>query len=105
MTFKDEIANDLNNVFLNIDEFAETHIVEGKEILCVLDNDSLKARQGSAEIGIDESTLLLFANIDDLPKKQKGGLLNVDHKEYMIDDWKVNFGMVEIVLHRNVSTY
>ena len=105
MSLKDEIANDLTGVFLDIDEFAETHLVEGKEILCVLDNDSLKARQGSAEIGIDESTLLLFAQVEDLPKKQKGGLLNVDHKEYIIDDWKVNFGMAEIVLRRNVSTY
>ena len=105
MTFKDEIANDLKNVFLDIDEFAETHLVEGKEIKCVIDNDSLKNRQGSAEIGIDESTLLLFAQVEDLPKRQKGGLLNVDHKEYMIDDWKVNFGMAEIVLSRNVSTY
>jgi hypothetical protein len=105
MAFKDEIANDIDNVFLNLNDFTETHLVEGNEILCVLDNDSLKARQGSAEIGIDESTLLLFANIEDLPKKQKGGLLNIDHKEYIIDDWKVNFGMAEIVLHRNVTTY
>ena len=103
MTLKDEINNDINNAFLNVDDFAEKHFVEGKEILCVLDDEALKTRQGSAEIGIDESTLLLFANINDLPKKQKGGLLNVDHKIYMIDDWKVNFGMAEIVLHRNIT--
>ena len=104
MTLKDEIANDIDNVFLNLGDFAEIHLVDGKEILCVLDDESLKTRQGSAEIGIDESTLLLFAKVDDLPKKTKGGLLNIDHKQYMIDDWKVNFGMAEIVLHRNVST-
>lgn len=99
------MLNDLDNVFLNLDDFAETHLVEGKEIQCVLDDEALKTRQGSAEIGIDESTLLLFAKVSDLPKKKKGGLLNVDHKIYMIDDWKVNFGMVEVALHRNVSTY
>ena len=103
MTLKDEINNDINNVFLGVNDFAEEHLVEGRKILCVLDNETLKTRQGSAEIGIDESTLLLFANINDLPKKQAGGLLNVDHKEYMIDDWKVNFGMAEIVLHRNIT--
>ena len=105
MTFKDEIANDINNVFLSEDEFAEMHLVEGKNIPCVLDDEALKTRQGSAEIGVDESTLLLFAHVNDLPKRKKGGLLNIDHKEYMIDDWKVNFGMAEVVLHRNVSTY
>ncbi len=105
MTLKDEIANDIDNVFLNLGDFAEIHLVDGKEILCVLDDESLKTRQGSAEIGIDESTLLLFAKVEDLPKKKQGGLLNIDHKMYMIDDWKVNFGMAEIALHQNVSTY
>ena len=104
MTLKDEIINDIDNVFLIFEDFAETHIVEGKEILCVLDNEALKTRQGSAEIGIDER-LLLFAKVEDLPKKKKGGLLNIDSKIYMIDDWKVNFGMAEIALHQNVSTY
>lgn len=104
MTLKDEITNDINNVFLGFEDFAELHLVEGKEILCVLDDESLKTRQGSAEIGIDEGSLLLFANLNDLPKKKKGGLLKVDHKVYIIDDWKVNFGMAEIVLHCNTST-
>ncbi len=103
MTLKDEITIDIDDVFLNLGDFAEIHLVEGKEILCVLDDESLKTRQGSAEIGIDEGTLLLFAKAEDLPKKKKGGLLKVDHKIYMIDDWKVNFGMAEIVLHQNVS--
>ena len=99
------MTNDINNVFLGLDDFAEEHLVDGKKILCVIDNDTLKTRQGTAEIGVDESTLLLFAKVEDLPKKKKGGLLNVDHKQYMIDDWKVNFGMAEIALHQNVATY
>jgi hypothetical protein len=103
MTFKDEITNDIDNVFLELEEFAETHLVDGKEIRCVLDDEALKTRQGSAEIGIDESTLLLFAKIEDLPKRKKGGFLKVDHKIYIIDDWKVNFGMAEIALHQNIS--
>lgn len=105
MTLKDEIANDINNVFLNINDFAEPHNIDGKEILCILDDETLKTRQGSAEIEIDESTLLLFAKVGDLPKKKKGGILIIDHKPYIIDDWNVNFGMAEIALHQNVSTY
>ena len=102
MTLKDEITNDINNVFLGFEDFAELHLVDGKEILCVLDDEALKTRQGSAEIGIDEGTLLLFANIKDLPEKKKSGVLNVDHKIYKVEDWKVNFGMAEIVLSQNV---
>lgn len=102
MTLKDEITNDIDLVFLAFEDFAESHLVEGKEILCILDDEALKTRQGSAEIGIDESTLLLFAKVEDLPERKKGGLLNVDHMLYKIDDWKVNFGMAEIALSQNV---
>ena len=103
MSLKGEIISDINNVFLNFDDFAEEHIIEGKKVLCIYDDETLKTRQGSAEIGIDESTLLIYAKVEDLPKRKQGGLLNVDHKEYMIDDWKVNFAMAEIALHRNIS--
>ena len=102
MTLKDEITNDINNVFLAFDDFAELHLVDGKEVFCVLDDEALKTRQGSAEIGIDEGTLLLFAKVDDLPEQRKSGVIKVDHKIYKIEDWKVNFGMAEIVLSQNI---
>lgn len=105
MSLKDEMLFDVENVFLSFEDFAEFHYVEGSNILCVLDDEALKTRQGTAEIGIDESTLLLFAKVEDLPEGKKGGLLNIDNKEYIVDDWKVNFGMAEIALHQNVSIY
>lgn len=39
--FKDMVARDLDAVFLNVDEFAELHMVEGKEIPVVMDDDRL----------------------------------------------------------------
>ena len=45
MTLKDEITNDINNVFLGFEDFAELHLVDGKEILCVLDDEALNTRQ------------------------------------------------------------
>lgn len=47
MSFKDQIRQDLDAVFLNVDEFAELHRIEGKEIPVVVDNDQLvKLKQG-----------------------------------------------------------
>lgn len=104
MTLKEEILTDIDDVFLNLDEFGETQLVEGKEITCIFDDEVLKTRQGSSELAIDESTALLFAKVEDLPKKKAGALLNINHKEYIIDDWKTNLGMAEIALHQNVTT-
>lgn len=47
MTFKEQIQQDLDTVFLNLDEFAELRRVEGKQIPVVVDNDQLvKLKQG-----------------------------------------------------------
>ena len=103
MTFKEELLEDINNVFLNLDEFGEEHIINGKPVICMLDDDALKLRQGSNELSISDSSLLLFAKKSDLPRKVVGDDLTIDGKIYIVDDWKVNLGMAEVVLHRNVS--
>ena len=103
MTFKEEMLKDIDDVFLNLDEFGETHNINGKPVVCMLDDDALKLRQGSNELSISDSSLLLFAKTSDLPRKVVGDDLTIDGKIYIVDDWKVNLGMAEVVLHRNVS--
>ena len=47
MTFKEQILKDLDEVFLNLEEFAELHRVEGVEIPVVVDSDQLnKLKRG-----------------------------------------------------------
>lgn len=105
MSLKDEIAEDIYNVFLNEEDFAESHVVNFKEIKCMFDDDKLTERQGSNELAVSESTSLLFAKSSDLPPRQaSGSKLEIDGKTYVVDDWKENFGMAEIMLHRG-ETY
>ena len=60
MTFKEQIQQDLDTVFLNLDEFAELHRVEGKQIPVVVDNDQLvKLKQGQI-LGLVEADMLLM---------------------------------------------
>lgn len=103
MSLKDEILFDIDNIFLNLEEFGEEHTIDGKKILCVFDDDALKIRSGSNELNVSESSLLLFAKESDLPRKVVGDDLLIDGRIYIVDDWKVNLGMAEIALHQNVS--
>lgn len=103
MSLKDEILNDIDNVFLNLEDFGETHEIDGKSVVCVIDDDALKIRSGSNELSVSESTLLLFAKESDLPRKVVGDKLLIDGRIYVVDDWKVNLGMAEVALHQNVS--
>ena len=103
MSLKDEILNDIDNVFFILEDFGEEHIIDGKSVICILDDDALKIRSGTNELSVSESTLLLFAKVSDLPRKVVGDELLIDGRIYIVDDWKVNLDVAEVVLHQNVS--
>lgn len=104
MSLKDRILEDINSVFLNLEDFGETHTIDGKSVICMFDDDALKIRSGSNELSVSESTLLLFAKESDLPRRKVVGEdIMIDGRIYIVDDWKVNLGIAEVVLHQNVS--
>ena len=103
MSLKDDILNDINNVFFTLEGFGEEHIIDGNPVICMFDDDALKIRSGSNELSVSESSLLLFAKVSDLPRKVVGDDLMIDGRIYVVDDWKVNLGVAEVALHQNVS--
>lgn len=103
MSLKDDILNDISNLFFLLEDFGEEHTIDNKKIVCMIDNDALKIRSGSNELSVSESTLLLFAKESDLPRKVVGDDLMVDGRIYVVDDWKVSLGVAEVALHQNVS--
>jgi len=105
MGFKEDVATDINEVFMNIEEYGTLHSIEGGEpITCIFDDETLRERLSGQEIGVAESTVLLFASTADLPsKKPAGSHLNIDGGEYIIDDWAEDMGMSQIALHKTTS--
>lgn len=104
MTFKEELKADIDNVFLNLDDFGEEHTIEGKTLICMFDDEELKERQGTNDLAVSESSIILFAREQDLPKRRVAGdNIVIDGKVYVIDDWKINLGMIEAALHRAES--
>lgn len=100
--FKSQVQKDIFGVFLNFDEFAEYHRVAGKKILCVFDDDALKERQGGEELSVAESSVMFYAYCSDLGKrKQAGNTINIDGKEYVIDDWQEDMGVATLSLHQH----
>ena len=102
--FKAMVARDRQGVFLNLAEFGEEHRIEGKTIPAVLDENALKQRQGGQEFGVAESSLQLYAAVEDLPARRPAGEgLNVDGREYIINDWSEDMGMATIALGQTVT--
>lgn len=102
--FKKMVKDDRRIVFLNPVEFGEEHRVDGKAITVVLDDNVLKERQGGQELGVAESSLMLYAAVEDLPPQRPAGEgLNIDGREYIIGDWSEDMGIATIALIQTVA--
>ena len=86
------------------EEPPQKHTVEGKAIAAVLDDNALKERQGGQELSVAESSLLLYAAVEDLPARRPAGEgLNVDGREYIVNDWSEDMGIATVALGQAVT--
>lgn len=104
MSLKDLIQSDIKNVFFNPDEFADWHDIDGKRLLCVIDDQIIRERDGGQRSQIDGLYLdevTLFVKQSDLPKKPvRAQPMRLDGKLYVVS--KVSgTDMLEIVLEAN----
>ncbi|MBN1071153.1 hypothetical protein DVV81_08215 [Clostridium botulinum] len=99
MNFKEQLKEDMNNVFFNNEEFAERHYIDGALKTIIVDNETLKERNQKEYDGIIQADLLYFIKSSDVIKKIKAGdVQNFDGALYTVFDIKYDNGMYEIIL-------
>lgn len=53
MTFKDVIRADIDDVFMDFNEFASYHVINGKKMLAIVDSNELVEREKQAKSKMD----------------------------------------------------
>lgn len=105
MSFKDQIKQDLSDIFLNLDEFADLHRIEGKEVPVVIDSDIMAklSKIGDNRIhGMDEADMVIMGKASDLPENlDPGRLLNLDGREVIVVTTTSKMGLVQIAVRQN----
>ena len=105
VSFKDQIKQDLSDIFLNLDEFADLHRIEGKEVPVVIDSDIMAklSKIGDNRIhGMDEADMVIMGNASDLPENlDPGRLLNLDGREVIVVTTTSEMGLVQIAVRQN----
>lgn len=105
MSFKDQIKQDLSDIFLNLDEFADLHRIEGKEVPVVIDSDIMAklSKIGDNRIhGMDEADMVIMGKASDLPENlNPGRLLNLDGREVIVVTTTSEMGLVQIAVRQN----
>lgn len=105
MSFKDQIKQDLSDIFLNLDEFADIHRIEGKEVPVVIDSNIMAklSKIGDNRIhGMDEADMVIMGKASDLPENlDPGRLLNLDGREVIVVTTTSEMGLVQIAVRQN----
>lgn len=106
MDFKDCIAADLHGVFLNENEFAELHTVDGKPMRVLIDDDALlerdAARGGVHTDGLYKTRRLLYLSRADYGgRPAPGKALNLDGRVWRVAEASEAAGMLSIELEAN----
>ena len=104
MGFKAAAQRDISRTFLDFAVFGQKITVEGREIVVVIDSDTLQTMQAGQDLAVAESCTLFYARTKDLPKRRlPGSTLNVNGRICTIDKWTEEMGMSTVVLREAVT--
>lgn len=105
--FKGLLRADIDNVFMNTDEFAAEHTVNGKKMPVAVDNNELIERAKKAKSNMDgvyAKTTLIFVKAKDFgPLPAIGSVINLDGRIYKVTDAMNEDGLFSIHLEANKS--
>lgn len=99
MNLKELVEADVFGVFLNPDEMADWHEVNGTRLLCAIDKNNVHMRTGGGRRteGVREDSLFLYIASDAFRNKPVAHEpITVDGKRYKIRDVSDEFGMLVI---------
>lgn len=105
MTFKEQLERDLDNTLCNLDEFAELHRIDGKEIPVVVDNETLlqlNLGKTAYSDGIFIDSIMFFVQKKYLENEPViGQIMEFDNIAYPVDNVLADTGGYTIILRGN----
>lgn len=101
-TFKEDILQDISDVFANGDEFFEEHTVNGKKMLIMVDGDANLGRTGfqkSFHEGMQAEQVVVYVKASDFGRKPVcGSKVIIDKASFLVSSSANHCGMYSITL-------
>lgn len=107
LTFKEATQRDIDEVFFNVDEFSDLHVIDGVEMPAMIDdmeNIEREKKMKSKMDGIYARQVLLYVKASafgGLPAH--GRLMTLDGRRYMVVDAVDEGGVYTLTLEANRS--
>lgn len=105
MDFKEMLESDVHEVFMNIDEFSDMHMVNGKEMAVQMDSNEQierEKRMNQHADGIYVNQKLIYVAASDFGSlPAQGSKLLLDGKMYKVADAVSEGGIYSITIEAN----
>lgn len=101
--FMEEVVDDLDAVFLDLDTFGSEHLVNGKAIPILFDSEELErvTKEGKFRDDVHKGDVLFFAKEKDLGSElHPGEMLSMDGRDRFIQSADLVEGLWRIVIGR-----
>lgn len=105
MNFKDIIASDVHDAFMNTEEFSEMHMINGVEMPVQVDSNEQIEREkrfNQHMDGIYKNQKLIYVSATDYgPMPKQGTLIKFDGRPYKVADAISEDGIYSLTLEAN----
>lgn len=99
--FKDLVAADVNSVFLNLDEFAEEHDINGVRVRCLIDKNINSDPSIALALGVYSNTFTVYVPATEMKPPKVESFLKIDGSRHAVQSVSVEEGMLVIVCEEN----
>ena len=107
LSFKDACRQDIDTVFMNVDEFSGTHVIDGKTMTVHFDDlehIEREKRMKSTMDGLSVRQILVYVKASEFgPLPARGRALVLDGKRYIVVDAADENGIYTLTLEANRS--
>ncbi len=99
--FKDLVQSDVEDVFLNSEEFAQEHVINGDKVRCILDKIINEAHSEDSYVGVFVNQLKIYVRTGDILTPEEGDLIQVDGSNHIVQSVSEEMGVLVIVADAN----
>lgn len=99
--FKDLVESDVKSVFLDENEFAETHNINGKDVTCVVDKNLNQEHPSNDFLGVFVNMVRIYVAAGEIPVPAEGALLRIDGSRHLVRTVSMEQGMLVITAEAN----
>ena len=102
-SFKKMFAADVRSTFLDPNVFAERHLINGKEVCCLVDKDLTLDEELSRLFGVFTNRVTVYMAEGEIPVPKVGSMFSIDRSLHLVTRAYIEDGILVVIAEESKS--